>query len=53
MGTSTNHFDMEGGGFNQMSIFQHEPYLFCKMVNKKDSGSKMSKNLTTWFMDDP
>ena len=34
-----------------MAILLHKPY-FVKMTIKGE-GSKIPKNLTTWFMDDP
>ena len=38
----------DGGGFYKFS-FTH---LFSKMVHKRGSGTKMFKELSTWFMDD-
>ena len=45
---------VEGGGVrgvSQMTILLHKPYL-VKATTKGEGGSKISKNLTTWFMDD-
>ena len=39
-------------GVSQMTILLHKPYL-VKVTTKGGGGSKISKNLTTWFMDDP
>ena len=41
-----------GRGVFQMSILLHKPYL-VKWSTKGEGGSKMFKNLSTWFMDDP
>ena len=35
-----------------MTILLHKPYL-VKVTTKGEGGSKISKNLTTWFIDDP
>ena len=35
-----------------MTILLHKPYL-VKVTTKGGGGSKMPKNVTTWFMDDP
>ena len=48
-----NHVDTAGGGVYQMSILLlHKPYE-VKLSIKGEGGSKMSKNLSTWFMNDP
>ena len=48
-GSSINHVDMEGG--NQMYILLHKPCLM-KWSIKVKRRSKISKKLSTWFMDD-
>ena len=35
-----------------MTILLHKPYLI-KVSMKVELGSKIPKNLTSWFMDDP
>ena len=52
MGSFINHVDMARGGVCQMSILLHKPYL-VKLSTKGGGGSKLSKILSTWFMDDP
>ena len=39
-------------GVSQMTILLHKSYLI-KVTTKGGGGSKIPKNLTTWFMDDP
>ena len=41
-----------GGGVSQMSMLLHKPYL-VKWSTKGGGGSKISKKLSTWFMDAP
>ena len=43
---------LRGRGCSQMTILSHKPYL-VKVTTKGGRGSKISKNLTTWFTDDP
>ena len=51
-GLFINHEDMKGEGMSQMVILLHKPYL-VKWSTKGRGESKMSKKLSTWFMDDP
>ena len=41
-----------GAGVSQMTILSHKP-PYCKSEHEGGKGVKISKNLTTWFMDDP
>ena len=48
-GHTKNTWTVEG--VSQMTILLHKPYLV--KVTTQGRGSKIPKNLTTWFMDDP
>ena len=43
---------LRGEGVSQMTILLHKPVL-VKATTKWGGGSKTSKNLNKWFMDDP
>ena len=56
MGVSINHVNMGGGseGGKPMLILLHKPY-YVKWSTKGggESGVKIPKNLSMWFMDGP
>ena len=51
-GASINHVGMEGGGFCQLAIFFCISHIY-KDGPQRRRGSKMSKNMSTRFKDDP
>ena len=49
MGSFINHVDRAGG----RGVFEKSTCQNTMFVHKGGGGSKMSKNLSTWFMNDP